>query len=48
MSPLVLEAAVRRTTVLWEVFVARFGEAFEQYKRRRLTAAGLSLGQLQR
>jgi len=37
---------MRRMTVLWEVFVARFGEAFEQYKRRRLTAdeAGELLG----
>jgi hypothetical protein len=37
---------MRRTTVLWEVFVARFGEAFEQYKLRRLTGdeAGELLG----
>src|SRR5207244_8468670 len=28
---------MRRTTMLWEVFVRRFEEAFEQYKRHRLT-----------
>jgi len=28
---------MRRTTMLWEAFVSRFEEAFEQYKRRRLT-----------
>lgn len=28
----------RRTATLWEVFVSRFEEAFEQYKRQRLTA----------
>jgi hypothetical protein len=37
---------MRRTTMLWEVFVSRFEEAFEQYKRRRLTGeeAGELLG----
>src|ERR1043166_6684195 len=37
---------MRRTTVLWEVFVTRFEEAFDQYKRRRLTGeeAGELLG----
>jgi hypothetical protein len=37
---------MRRTAVLWEAFLSRFGEAFEQYKRRRLTAdeAGELLG----
>src|SRR6266436_4495686 len=37
---------MRRTTVLWEVFVTRFEEAFEQYKRQRLTGeeAGELLG----
>src|SRR5207237_1355043 len=37
---------MRRTTVLWEMFVSRFEEAFEQYKRRRLTGeeAGELLG----
>jgi hypothetical protein len=28
---------MRQTTALWEVFASRFTEAFEQYKRRRLT-----------
>jgi len=28
---------MRRTAMLWEVFVTRFEEAFEQYKRRKLT-----------
>jgi len=37
---------MRRTTMLWEAFVSRFEEAFEQYKRRRLTGeeAGELLG----
>jgi len=37
---------MRRTATLWEVFVSRFEEAFEQYKRRRLTGeeAGELLG----
>ena len=37
---------MRRTTVLWEVFVRRFEDAFEQYQRRRLTGeeAGELLG----
>jgi hypothetical protein len=37
---------MRRTAVLWEVFVSRFEEAFEQYKRHRLTGeeAGELLG----
>lgn len=37
---------MRRTAALWEVFVTRFEDAFERYKRRRLTAeeAGDLLG----
>jgi len=37
---------MRRTTMLWEVFVTRFEDAFDQYKRRRLTGeeAGELLG----
>src|SRR6202023_589078 len=37
---------MRRTPMLWEVFVRRFEEAFEQYRRRRLTGeeAGELLG----
>jgi hypothetical protein len=37
---------MRRRATLWEVFVSRFAEAFEQYKRHRLTAeeAGELLG----
>ena len=37
---------MRRTRMLWEVFVLRFEEALEQYERRRLTAeeAGELLG----
>jgi hypothetical protein len=37
---------MRRTRMLWEVFVLRFEDAFEQYERRRLTAeeAGELLG----
>jgi len=37
---------MRRTTMLWEVFVTRFEDAFDQYKRRRLTReeAGELLG----
>jgi transposase len=37
---------MRRSTALWEVFVRRFEEAFEQYKRQRLTGeeAGELLG----
>lgn len=37
---------MRRTTMLWEVFVRRFEEALEQYRRRRLTGeeAGELLG----
>jgi hypothetical protein len=29
---------MRRTRMLWEVFVTRFREAFEQYERHRLTS----------
>ena len=29
---------MRRTAMLWEAFVSRFEDAFEQYQRRRLTA----------
>lgn len=41
---------MRRTAMLWEVFVSRFAEAFEQYKRRRLTGeeAGELLGMSER
>src|SRR6185437_2882439 len=37
---------MRRTAVLWEVFVTRFEDAFDRYRRRRLTAeeAGELLG----
>src|SRR5215468_797802 len=37
---------MRRTAMLWEAFVSRFQDAFEQYQRRRLTAeeAGELLG----
>ena len=37
---------MRRTLMLWEVFVSRFEDALEQYERRRLTAeeAGELLG----
>lgn len=37
---------MRRTAMLWEVFVTRFEEAFEQYRRQRLTGeeAGELLG----
>lgn len=37
---------MRRTAMLWEAFVSRFEEAFEQYKRHRLTGeeAGELLG----
>jgi hypothetical protein len=37
---------MRRTTMLWEVYVTRFEEAFGQYRRRRLNAeeAGELLG----
>ena len=37
---------MRRTAMLWEVFVTRFEEALEQYERHRLTAeeAGELLG----
>ena len=37
---------MRRTRMLWEVFVTRFQEAFEQYEKRRLTSeeAGELLG----
>src|SRR5262249_61989649 len=37
---------MRRTAMLWEVFVSRFEEALEQYERDRLTAeeAGELLG----
>jgi transposase len=37
---------MRRTTMLWEVFVKRFEDAFRQYRRRRLNAeeAGELLG----
>jgi hypothetical protein len=37
---------MRRTMMLWEVFVTRFQEAFEQYEKRRLTGeeAGELLG----
>jgi hypothetical protein len=33
---LFLEAAMRRTTMLWEVSVSRFQEVFEQYEKHRL------------
>ncbi len=29
---------MRRTSALWEVFVVRFEEALERYRKRRLTA----------
>jgi len=32
---------MRRTTMLWEVFVRRFQEAFEQYEKHRLTGCRL-------
>ena len=37
---------MRRTSTLWEVFVLRFEEALERYRKRRLTAeeAGDVLG----
>ena len=37
---------MRRTAMLWEVFVTRFQEAFEQYEKRRLSSeeAGELLG----
>ncbi len=37
---------MRRTSVLWEVFVVRFEEALERYRKRRLTGeeAGELLG----
>ncbi len=37
---------MRRTSVLWEVFVVRFEDALGRYRRRRLTAeeAGELLG----
>jgi transposase len=37
---------MRRTTVLWEVFVTRFSDAFRRFQKRRLTAeeAGELLG----
>src|SRR5215470_8062625 len=37
---------MRRTAMLWEVFVRRFEEAFEQYEKHRLTGeeAGELLG----
>src|SRR5258708_10255081 len=37
---------MRRTSTLWEVFVLRFEEALERYRKRRLTAdeAGEVLG----
>jgi len=37
---------MRRTAMLWEVFVTRFQEAFEQYEKHRLTGdeAGSFLG----
>src|SRR5450631_3163604 len=37
---------MRRTRMLWEVFVSRFQEAFEQYEKHRLTGeeAGELLG----
>ena len=37
---------MRRTSTLWEVFVLRFEEALERYRKRRLTAdeAGELLG----
>jgi hypothetical protein len=39
-------AGMRRTTMLWEVFVRRIEEAFEQYEKHRLTGeeAGELLG----
>ena len=36
-SPPVLEGAMRRTSALWEVFMLRFEEALERYRKRRLT-----------
>jgi hypothetical protein len=37
---------MRRTRTLWEIFVLRFEEAMERYRKRRLTAeeAGELLG----
>ena len=37
---------MRRAAMLWEVFVTRFQEAFEQYEKHRLSSeeAGESLG----
>jgi len=37
---------MRRTAMLWEVFVTRFEEAFEQYEKHRLSSeeAGELLG----
>jgi hypothetical protein len=37
---------MRRTAILWEVFVTRFQEAFEQYEKHRLSSeeAGELLG----
>src|SRR6516225_2671472 len=35
---------MRRTAMLWEVFVSRFEEALEQYERHRLTAEEASWG----
>jgi hypothetical protein len=37
---------MRRTAMLWEVFVTRFQEAFEQYEKHRLSSeeAGELLG----
>ena len=29
---------MRRASLLWEVFVVRFEEALERYRKRRLTA----------
>jgi hypothetical protein len=34
----VLEGAMRRASALWEVFVLRFEETLERYRKRRLTA----------
>jgi hypothetical protein len=34
----VLECGMRRTAMLWEVFVTRFREAFEQFEKHRLSS----------
>jgi hypothetical protein len=37
---------MRRTTALWEVFMTRFEDAFDQYKRRRLTSEKPGSGEI--